>query len=1080
MKAPRLQWMSLLPLMLLLITMGLAGYWAVERTRELQVQEVTNDILHRIKQHDTAMDKDVLRITSLQLTHYDTLVEAVHSLRALQEQLAKLQEGHYAGAGADLADYVALSERKIRELERLKAASAGLNNTLQYLPTVVAQLLRREGDSALAQRVSVMFSNLLAYNLLPDPASRTRVAKAIGFLRSETSPDNAVLQNIIIHSDANLRARDNVYELLRRFQDIPTADAITQLQLAHSQHFEKQTERSDRLSFVLFIVTALTLGSLAYTMRRLATARANTESAWRQLHDAVESISEGFALFDAQRRLVLWNQPYKRFHPELSQLVNHGVTLDEINAATLAHHVDPPQGNAEIGGARIIRYTTGHTYLISESRTSDGGIACVHVDITERQQMEEKLREMVQAVEQSPASVIITDLKGCIEYVNPKFEEVSGYHAEEVIGQNPRVLKSGETSTEEYAVLWATIAAGQEWHGEFHNRRKDGELYWEAATISGIRDVEGNIVRYLAVKEDISERKHAEEQLRLAAKVFEKTTEAVIVTDAENRIKAVNPGFTQITGYSVQEVIGRNPGLLASGRHDAHFYRKMRESLAATDSWEGEIWNRRKNGEIYPEWLSIAAIRNDEGEIIEYIGVFSDITRRKEAERKIQWQANYDSLTELPNRSLFLDRLSNALNTGQREGWLCALMFIDLDRFKVVNDTLGHTVGDKLLQQVGHRLLESVRSNDTVARLGGDEFTIILQNVAREDNAAEVAAKIIERLSEPFYVDEHEIHIGASIGITFYPRDGEDATTLIRNADLSMYQAKEAGRNRYHFYTQELNARLQSRMDLERDLRHALAHAEFFLEYQPIVSSSADRVVSAEALVRWNHPVHGRREPGSFVPIAEELGLIGPLGEWVLRTACQECAQWTLGVDPPVGVSVNVSSRQFKLGLTPEVISDILDASGLPPHLLTLEITESLLLEETEEALAWLDAIKATGVRLSIDDFGTGYSSLSYLKRFPVDMLKIDKSFISGVAVNPDDASLVEAIVELAENFKLKAVAEGVESQEQLAFLRQKHCDLIQGFYYSRPLTAEALRVLIANGGLGSGQKRQRQELGGA
>lgn len=610
--------------------------------------------------------------------------------------------------------------------------------------------------------------------------------------------------------------------------------------------------------------------------------------------------------------------------------------------------------------------------------------------------------------------------------------------------------------------MWASLKGESLIHEGVH-RRKDGSCF--PVEVHMDRFGSGNEQLVIAVARDVTERKRAEDILRLAATVFETTTEAIMVTDADNKVKAVNPAFTRITGYSVVEILGRNPRLLSSGHHDGDFYRRMWESLEATGHWQGEIWNRRKSGEVYPEWLSIATIYGDEGRVVERVAVFSDITKRKKDEEQIRRQANFDALTGLPNRTLFLDRLSRAIATARREGWLIGLLFVDLDRFKAVNDSMGHVYGDRLLEQVAGRLTTCVRESDTVARLGGDEFTIILPDVGRAEDAAMIAEKIIERLATPFTIESNDLFIGASVGITLYPSDAEDAATMLRHSDIAMYRAKEAGRNGYRFFTQEMNTHAVERSRLERDLRRALERGQLELHYQPIVDLDSGEVVSAEALLRWHHPERGDVSPETFIPLAEETGLIGPIGEWVLWTACTHAASWQKPGLPSLAVSVNLSSRQIKLGLSVETVSRVLRETGLDPHLLTFEITESLIMDDAEHSIAWLNALKETGVKISIDDFGTGYSSLSYLKRFPVDTVKIDRSFVRDVTEDPDDAILVGAIIAMTHSLKMKVVGEGGETPEQVAFLRSHGCNMMQGYYYGRPVAPEEFSARIAGGG---------------
>ncbi|GAB6054281.1 hypothetical protein JCM17960_31010 [Magnetospira thiophila] len=566
---------------------------------------------------------------------------------------------------------------------------------------------------------------------------------------------------------------------------------------------------------------------------------------------------------------------------------------------------------------------------------------------------------------------------------------------------------------------------------------------------------------FFAFITDITERKKAEESLRLSAAVFENSAEAIMVTDGENRITAVNPAFSRITQWSAEEVLGRNPSLLNSGRHDAPFFRQMWETLVETGHWEGEIWNRRKNGEIYAEWMTISAIRDPQGNIIEYVALFSDITKRKQAEEVIRHQANFDALTELPNRTLFLDRLHSAMIQARRGGFRLALMFIDLDRFKWVNDTLGHAAGDQLLQQAAARLVKCVRESDTVARLGGDEFTVILSQINHTRDVERVASKILEELSTMFLIDNTDVFISGSIGITVYPDDAEDLETLLKNADSAMYRAKAGGRNAFRFFTGDIDEKVRVRLEMENALRHALGAEELSVVYQPIVDLKANLVSGAEALLRWTHPEKGPMNPAEFIPLAEETGLITQIGEWVLWTACSQIKSWQ-DTGLPIGrVSVNISSKQCRLDKFEDRVSHILERIGLDPGFLTLEITETVILEDTSGSAGVLHALHDLGLHLSIDDFGTGYSSLSYLKRYPFDVVKIDRSFIDEAAEDPADAALVEAIITMSHGLGMTVVAEGAERAETVAYLRARNCDHIQGYFFSRPLPPQDFEEFV-------------------
>lgn len=682
-------------------------------------------------------------------------------------------------------------------------------------------------------------------------------------------------------------------------------------------------------------------------------------------------------------------------------------------------------------------------------------------DVTEEERTQEANRKLSQAVEQSPASVMITNASGIIEYVNPRFEETSGYQANEVIGKSASMLKSGETQREEYNNLWETISRGDDWQGEFHNRHKNGVFYWERATISPVRNGNGDITHYMAIKENISKEKAAEEQLKLAATVFETASEAVMITDDRSNILMVNRAFCLITEYSEEEVIGKNPSILSSGRHDDAFYADMFDQLSKTGSWEGEIWNRRKSGEIYPEWLSISTIRDNRGKPKQYVSLFSDITKRKRDEQKIRHQANFDSLTGLPNRSLFTDRFSRALDRAERDGKRVALLFIDLDRFKNINDTLGHTAGDQLLQEASRRLVHCLRKSDTVARLGGDEFTVILPDVKEIHNIEDAVIKILEALAEPYKLEGNDAFVSASIGVTVYPEDGRMVDTLLRNADSAMYRAKEKGRNGFQFFTLEMDIEAQERRLMEIAMHKAMDDLDFSVNFQPIYDLKTGEIASSEVLLRWHTPDHGFIPPDKFIPLAEDTGLINPIGEWVLMTACLTAIKWMDDKGQGPKVSINFSSRQFQRHNVPELIRRALLKTGILPELITIEITESLLVSDDRTTMTQLEQIRDLGISLAIDDFGTGFSSLSYLKKFPISIIKIDKSFIQDVTKDDESAGLVQAILYMAKSLKLQVVAEGVETEEQAAFLKNHDCDFVQGYLYSKPIEGDDFIKLV-------------------
>lgn len=547
------------------------------------------------------------------------------------------------------------------------------------------------------------------------------------------------------------------------------------------------------------------------------------------------------------------------------------------------------------------------------------------------------------------------------------------------------------------------------------------------------------------------------ERLRQAAAVFDCTREGVLVTDAQGLIVHVNRAFIEITGYQCEDVLGHRPSLFKSGRHSASFYQAMFQTLERDGEWSGEIWNRRKSGEIYPQWQTIRVIRDDQGQISHYVAVFSDISAIKHSEHELAHLAHHDPLTDLPNRLLFTDRAEQALASAQAHKRGCALLLLDLDHFKIINDSLGHNVGDQLLKSVGERLQGLFGPGVTLARLGGDEFAVLAESCPQLVQAAALAQRILDAMKEPFIFDGHQLFISASIGISLFPSDALSAEQLLRNADSALFKAKSAGREGYALYTEELTAHAQHRVEMAGELRRALEQQELRVYYQPVHELQNSRLIGVEALVRWQHPERGLVPPGDFIPIAERTGLIADIDAWVMDQACRQMCQWLADGAPLTFLAVNVSSRLFARRELYDQVAKVLHDTGLDPAFLELEVTESAVMEDPEVALEQMHRLRELGLRLAIDDFGTGYSSLLRLKRLPVQKLKIDQGFVAGLPWDEDDAAIVRVVIALAQSMGMQVHAEGIEQVDQARFLLDQQCDLGQGYWFGRPMPASEL-----------------------
>ena len=689
-------------------------------------------------------------------------------------------------------------------------------------------------------------------------------------------------------------------------------------------------------------------------------------------------------------------------------------------------------------------------------------------DITKRKQAEDALlaseANLHAMLDNSPYLTWLKDAGGRYITINKVFADYLRLaDVRQVVGKTDMDLHPKELAEKYRADDAEVMATRQQKHVE--EPAFDGaDIHWVETFKTPIIGAHGQVMGTVGFAGDITERKNTEEALRVAAVTFE-THDAIVITDSKSNIIRVNRAFTDITGYSLEEVLGKNPRIMSSGRQDKTFYIEMWQQLLHTGSWAGEIWDRRKNGQVYPKWLTITAVKNERQETTHYVAIFSDITARKQSEEEIRNMAFYDSLTKLPNRRLFLDRFRAALTISARRNDYGAVMFIDMDRFKMLNDTLGHDYGDLLLIEVSTRIKSCVREMDTVARLGGDEFVVLIEGISTDQDEASrkigpIAEKIRDTLAQSYKLKSHEHHCSPSIGISLYRGNEKPVDDLIQQADMAMYQAKESGRNAVRFFDPLMQAKVSNRASLENDLHAAIAEGQLHLYYQ--IQMDNHRPIGAEALLRWIHPVRGTVLPGEFIPIAEEGTLILDIGHWVLNAGCRQLAQWAL--KPKMNgltLALNVSAKQFAQPDFVEQVTHLLQRHKINPALLKFELTESLVLNDQANMIKKMHELRNLGIQLSMDDFGTGYSSLSYLKDLPLDQIKIDQGFVQGITKNGSNAMLVQTIIDLAKNFSLNVIAEGVETDAQLTFLKHHDCFAYQGYLFSKPLSIEEFEALL-------------------
>ncbi len=790
----------------------------------------------------------------------------------------------------------------------------------------------------------------------------------------------------------------------------------------------------------------------------------------RLLQSTLDAIAQGIAVFDRTLGLVAWNPRFFELHDLPRDMAVAGRPLVDFLAvdpglvsatgeSAVAALALPDAFEREVGSGRILE--------LQRSPMPDGGFVLTASDVTDRRRIERQVLDLLerQQVIFDNASVGIVFIREHrILNCNQRMAEIFGFASpHDLIGEAITILyASYERWERDDALRRAALGERGCAEDELELQRRDGTPLWvrrTGRTVNPGQPDEGSIW----VFEDITEKRQAASELHLARMVFENSSEALMVTDANNVIVSVNRAFSRISGYPAGEIVGKTPSLLKSGAHEHEFYAEMWETLQRDGCWDGEMIDRRRNGELYPKHVAISVVRNEQGEITNYVAAFSDITERKAAEERIRFLAHHDSLTGLPNRALISDRFEQMRRRVSRQDGFIAVCFLDLDQFKRVNDTLGHRVGDALIVEVSRRLCGCLRQSDTVSRFGGDEFVLLLEGLTVPGQFAGIVEKIFTTFDAPVAIGSHLLPVSASIGVAVYPNDGEDFDTLLQKADTAMYHSKGRGRATFSFFDEKMNRDTASRLDIAMRLRGALQRDELRLAYQPQFALPDCRVVGVEALLRWHSDIYGDAAPDHFIPIAEETGQILAIGTWVLETACRQARRWA-EAGSPLRMAVNVSSVQIYRDDFVAVLRQVLERTGVDPRLLEIEITESTVMADTDTIREVFSQVRQLGVAVAIDDFGTGYSSLAYLRRFHVGKLKVDRSFVRDLPGNEEARAIAEAIVRMGQSLHLVVIAEGVETSEQLDFLVTIGYDEVQGYLLGRPMPAAQLDGLLADG----------------
>lgn len=757
-----------------------------------------------------------------------------------------------------------------------------------------------------------------------------------------------------------------------------------------------------------------------------------------------------------QRRL--W---YESIHPDDRPVVDTAITdaLAGLRALDLDYRVRHKDGYWVWVHDRSVRHADIDGRMMIEG---------ILTNVTSRKSVEIVLadtnRRMEHILDSLDDAVLLYDRSsGHLRDCNAAAERIFGYARREILELNLSAFYPDATAFSAFdALARAALHAGDRYTAECTLRRANGSRFPADVRIRRL-DCETGSKSFVAIVNDLSQVQEYEESLALARQVFDNAAEAVMITDASNCIVSVNTAFTRITGWGEDEAVGRDPSFLSSGKQSPEFYREMWKVLSETGVWQGEVVNRRRSGQYYPEWLSISTVRNRQGQVTHYLAIFSDISERKRTEGLIHRYSWFDSLTDLPNKALLIDRINQALVAARNEGKPLYLMALNLNRLKQINDSYGHRIGDEVLKVVAQRLIAGTREGDTVSRVTGDDFVIVVPRLSQPHRAMNLTERLLQSINEPIEIENNTIHVTTNAGIASFPTDGDDPEVLLQNADAALNYSRSLGAHKASFFEPHMNKEILEKVSLQNELVQALARGEFLLYFQPQVSMVNGKLAGLEALIRWQHPVRGMVPPGMFISVAEEQGLIVNIGAWVIDEACRCLAAWRLAGHQDLMVAVNLSALQFTDANLLEVVQQAIHRHDIPPGLLELEITEGLAMHDAGEVLTRLQALKKIGVKISIDDFGTGYSSLAYLRRFPVDKLKIDQSFVRDMSESSEAASIVGAVVALGHGLGLCVIAEGVETEAQRQLLQEMDCDEIQGYLLSRPISFEAMSDWLAS-----------------